>query len=79
MGAKQLVFLCRSGYTDEKSQAILANVYVEGCKVDLFTGDVSNFADVQRVFKEATLPIRGLIQGAMVLKVSVLPFLTPPH
>lgn len=77
LGAKHLVILCRSGYADEKSQAILANVYAEGCKVDLFTGDVSNFTDVQRVFKEATLPIRGLIQGAMVLRVCALPFPAP--
>jgi len=69
LGAKHLVVLCRSGYADEKSQAILANVYAEGCQVDLFEGDVSNIQDVKRVFREATVPIRGLIQGAMVLRV----------
>jgi NAD(P)-dependent dehydrogenase (short-subunit alcohol dehydrogenase family) len=71
LGAKHLVVLCRSGYADEKSQAILANIYAEGCQVDLFKGDVSNLQEVQRVFKEATVPIRGLIQGAMVLRVGL--------
>lgn len=70
MGVKHLVILCRSGYGDEKSQAILANVYAAGCQVDLFSGDVAVFEDVQRAFKNATVPIRGLIQGAMVLRVS---------
>jgi len=69
LGAKHLTILCRSGYEDEQSRAILANVYAEGCKTSLFSGDVSKLEDVERVFKEASLPIRGVIQGAMVLRV----------
>lgn len=69
LGAKHLVIMCRSGYEDEKSQTVLANVTAEGCKFQLFEGDVSNLQDVKRVFKQATIPIRGVIQGAMVLRV----------
>ena len=71
LGAKHLVILCRSGYKDEKSQAVLKNISTEGCQVELFEGDVSNQEDVNRAFKGATFPIRGVIQGAMVLRVRI--------
>ena len=69
LGAKHLVIFCRSGYKDEKSQAVLKDIAAEGCEVDLFEGDVSNAEDVNRAFREASFPIRGVIQGAMVLRV----------
>jgi NAD(P)-dependent dehydrogenase (short-subunit alcohol dehydrogenase family) len=72
LGATHLTILCRSGYSDPKSQAILANVYAEGCKVDLCEGDVNKLEDVERVFREASKPIRGVVQGAMVLRVCLL-------
>lgn len=61
--------LSRSGYADERSQGVLKNIYAEGCQVDLIRGDVSVVADVQRAFDEASMPIAGVIQGAMVLRV----------
>ena len=70
LGARNLVILARSGYNDERSQAALKNIRAEGCEVDLVKGDVSVLADVQRAFKSATVPIGGLFQGAMVLRVS---------
>jgi len=73
LGVKHLVILCRSGYSDEKSQAVLQNIAAEGCQVDQFEGDVSILEDVKRVFKNATVPIRGLVQGAMVLRVRMNP------
>ncbi|KAH8646008.1 polyketide synthase [Tricladium varicosporioides] len=76
LGAKHLAVLCRSGYADEKSQGILANVYAEGCRVDLFEGDVTNYEDVQRVFRDSTVPIRGLIQGSMVLRDKIYSSMT---
>ena len=69
LGAKHLVILCRSGYKDEKSQAVLKDISTEGCEVELFEGDVSNAEDVNRAFRGASFPIRGVIQGAMVLRV----------
>ncbi|KAH6662359.1 hypothetical protein B0J14DRAFT_288058 [Halenospora varia] len=76
LGAKHLAVLCRSGYADEKSQGILANVYAEGCKVDLFEGDVTYYEDVRRVFRDSTVPIRGLIQGSMVLRDKIYTSMT---
>lgn len=71
-GARHLVILARSGYDDERSQSTIQNIQAQGCEVDLIMGDVSVLADVQRTFKEATVPIRGVIQGAMVLRVRII-------
>ena len=71
LGVKHLVILCRSGYGDEKAQGVLKNISAEGCHVDQFEGDVSVLEDVKRVFKGASVPIKGLIQGAMVLRVRI--------
>lgn len=71
IGAKHLAILCRSGYEDQKSQAVLKDIATEGCRVELFEGDVSNQEDVNRAFKGVTFPIRGVIQGAMVLRVRI--------
>lgn len=69
-GAEHLVVMSRSGYTDEKSQQVLENISALDSQIDLVQGDVSVLQDVQRAFKVATKPIGGVIQGAMVLRVS---------
>lgn len=69
IGVKHLVILSRSGYDDKRSQAVLHDIYAEGCQVDLVKGDVSSLEDVQRTFKSSSVPIGGIIQGAMVLRV----------
>lgn len=70
LGTKHLTILCRSGYGDPQSQAVLANIASQGCTVSLLTGDVSVLADVQQVFDGSSIPIKGVIHGAMVLRVS---------
>lgn len=69
-GAKHLVVMSRSGFADNKSQKVLEDLTALGSQVDLVQGDVSILEDVQRAFKVATKPIAGIIQGAMVLRVS---------
>jgi hypothetical protein len=61
--------LSRSGHSDEKSQGVVKNVQALGAHIDLLQGDVSNTEDVRRIFKETVVPIGGIIQGAMVLRV----------
>ena len=70
LGAKYLTIMARSGYDDERSQGVLRNIYARGCKVDLIKGDVGSLADVRRAFEQSSMPIGGVIQGAMVLRVS---------
>ncbi|KAL8683912.1 MAG: hypothetical protein Q9186_000123 [Xanthomendoza sp. 1 TL-2023] len=67
-GAKHIVVMSRSGYEDNASKRVLNDLYNEGCQVDLAKGDVSELEDVKRAFQEATVPVGGIIQGAMVLR-----------
>lgn len=68
--AGYLVVMSRSGYADEKSQKVLADLRALGSQIELVRGDVSVLEDVQRAFTVTTKPIGGIIQGAMVLRVN---------
>ncbi|KAL8912790.1 MAG: hypothetical protein Q9171_002248 [Xanthocarpia ochracea] len=67
-GAKHIVVMSRSGYEDKSSQRILNDLKSEGCQVSLAKRDVSDSSDVRRAFNQATVPVGGIIQGAMVLR-----------
>lgn len=69
-GAKSLIVMSRSGGGDERSQSIVRNCEALGCQIIEAKADVSEFRDVQRVFRDAPMRIAGVIQGAMVLRVS---------
>ena len=69
-GAKHLVIMSRSGYKDEKSKIVIANLEALGTQVHLVQGDVASLQDVQKAFRNSTKPVAGVIQGAMVLQVS---------
>jgi len=71
-GATNIVALARSGFEDAASQSVLHNLRAMGCGVDLVVGDVTSLEDVRRAFNAASRPIVGVIQGAMVLRVSSL-------
>ena len=75
-GARYLVILSRSGYNDARSQGVLKDIYAVGCKVDLVQGDVSSVEDIRRTFKSSSVPIGGIIQGAMVLRDKLFPDMT---
>ncbi|RDL42230.1 Acyl transferase hydrolase [Venustampulla echinocandica] len=67
-GARHIISMSRSGCSDERSQAIVRNCAALGCQIQEAKADVSNVSDVQRAFKEAAVPIGGVLQGAMVLR-----------
>lgn len=69
-GAKRLAVMSRSGHEDEKSQRVVKEVQSLGCQIDLLTGDVSVLSDVENAFRQTKARIAGIIQGAMVLRVS---------
>ena len=69
-GAKNLAVMSRSGHTDQKSQGIVKQINGLGAHIDLLTADVTNAEDVVRAFGQTRVPIAGIIQGAMVLRVS---------
>ncbi|PWY66607.1 KR-domain-containing protein [Aspergillus eucalypticola CBS 122712] len=47
-----------------------------GTRVELVQGDVSCLKDVRRAFRQAVKPVRGIIQGAMVLKDKIYTSMT---
>ena len=69
-GARHLTVVSRSGYQDEKSQAVLQDLEALGTRVCLVKGDVAVPDDVRYAFEQSMKPIAGIIQGAMVLRVS---------
>ena len=78
LGARYLVIMSRSdlSLTDEKSQGILMDLEALNTQVELVQGDVSVVDDVRRMFQKSTKPIGGIIQGAMVLRVSARSFIS---
>ena len=77
-GAKNLIFLSRSGRITESVQEMITQLKEIGCSVHIFTCDVAN-ADRLRAVIEACSgslpPIKGCIQGSMVLQVSESKFI----
>lgn len=78
-GARHLVYLCRSG--DDGSEK-LVNFFNElaaiGCGYQVFRGSVANQSDVERVVRDVKKPIRGVMQMAMELKVTISHLPSPP-
>ncbi|KAK4120691.1 PKSKA1 [Parathielavia appendiculata] len=67
-GAKHLAVMSRSGYADERSRGIIKQIRALGAQIDLLTADVTDATQVERAFHETTVPVAGIIQGAMVLR-----------
>jgi NAD(P)-dependent dehydrogenase (short-subunit alcohol dehydrogenase family) len=77
-GAKNIVFLSRSGDQKPESRAVLDALTKEGALVCAFACDVSDPEEVKKVVAKCEKdfpPIKGCIQGAMVLKVCRTPSL----
>lgn len=72
-GAKQLAVISRSGHDDEKSRGIIKQINALGSHIDLLTADITCAEDVEVAFRKTSVPIAGIIQGAMVLRVSSSP------
>nr|UPX44674.1 Type I Iterative PKS [Penicillium fuscum]UXX61831.1 Type I Iterative PKS [Penicillium fuscum] len=73
-GAKNIIILSRSAGRSEQAAALASDLSQVGCQVKAVSCNVSSgsdLADSLRQCQEDGLPpIRGVIQGAMVLKVS---------
>jgi D-arabinose 1-dehydrogenase-like Zn-dependent alcohol dehydrogenase len=71
-GARNLAFLSRSGASKPEARKALERFIKQGVKVAVYPCDIANLAEVQSAIKSAANempPIKGLIQGAMVLEV----------
>jgi hypothetical protein len=71
-GARNLVFLSRSGRITDSVERMKLELETAGCNVKIFTCDVSDNTRVEEVMEECKRdlpPIKGCIQASMVLKV----------
>jgi len=68
-GAKHLIVMSRSGVSDQRSQTIVKDCASYGCQVHEARGDVASIEDVKEAFSRGPYPVRGIVQGAMVLRV----------
>lgn len=82
-GAHNIVALSRSGGRDEQSQAFIREMNDKGINVVGKACDVTCQEQIQSLvddIKEAGMPpIRGIIQSAMVLRVSLPPIFALPE
>lgn len=69
-GARSLVFLSRSAGRSGSDQAFFTELQSMGCKVGAVVGMTQIMEDVQKAVMSAPNPIKGVIQLAMVLRVS---------
>ncbi|KAF3389803.1 Lovastatin diketide synthase mokB [Talaromyces pinophilus] len=69
-GARDFVFLSRSGADKPDAAALVESIQKAGAKVQVFRGDAGIQADVDRAVSEvtATRNIRGVVHAAMVLQ-----------
>lgn len=73
-GAKNLIFLSRSGKVTESVEEMNADLKSIGCNVRIFSCDVADADRLRAVVNECSAslpPIKGCIQGSMVLRVSL--------
>ena len=75
-GAKHLIFLSRSGRVTEPVEEMVSDLRRIGCNAYIFTCDVADASRLTEVVAECSTslpPIKGCIQGSMVLRVSFYP------
>ena len=71
-GAKNLIFASRSGLAKQSARDVVAHLQDQGAKVAVFECDISDSEQVAHMVAQSEKrmpPIRGLIQGAMILRV----------
>lgn len=71
LGARHLTVMARSGFVDQGSRRVIRNIEAEGSRICLVRGDVTIKEDVKRAFVSSGVPLGGILQGAMVVRVSI--------
>lgn len=75
-GARRFAFLSRSGTDSEQAARLVNDIEAMGVVAQVIRGDASIMRDVERAVKTIPTehPVCGVVQAAMVLKVSLLIF-----
>lgn len=74
-GARNIVLVSRSASINDKVQALIDELAVSGTRVTVKPCDVSSKPSVENLIKHEMKdhpPVRGVVHGAMVLRVSIL-------
>ncbi|KAF5869444.1 putative polyketide synthase protein [Botrytis fragariae] len=66
-GARNLIYLSRSGNSNKNTKAFLSQLRLQGVNTQIVQGDVASLADVKSAVSSTDLPIKGVIQGALTL------------
>jgi hypothetical protein len=69
-GARNLVYLSRSVGKNPEEATLIEELSAMGCMAQMVQGSVAVPGDVERAVKSARLPIAGVLQMSMVLRVS---------
>ncbi|KAK3324470.1 fatty acid synthase S-acetyltransferase [Cercophora scortea] len=80
-GARNLILLSRSGPTTEQAKSLVTELEAAGCTISTPICDISNedeLASVLATCLESMPPIKGCIQGAMVLRDSTFSNMSLP-
>lgn len=74
-GACNLVILSRSGVQKEEARNLVKELTAEGARIAAYACDIGDSHRLRLVLEEVSRdlpPIRGVIQGAMVIRVCVI-------
>lgn len=74
-GARNLIFLSRSGAQKEEARNLVKGLTAEGARIAAYACDLSDEDQLRVVLQEVARdfpPIRGVIQGAMVIAVRLV-------
>lgn len=80
-GVKHIVTLSRRGLAGEERRLFQEEIATLGAEIHIFACDVNDRESVQGIAtlcRETLPPVKGLVQAAMVLRVSICIFLFPP-
>ncbi|KAI1097720.1 putative polyketide synthase [Jackrogersella minutella] len=69
-GAKNMVFLSRSGASKQSAANLVSDLESAGCQVQVVSGDVSNMNDVKQAFSTASTEIGGIVHASMSVKAT---------
>jgi NAD(P)-dependent dehydrogenase (short-subunit alcohol dehydrogenase family) len=74
-GARNLVFLSRSGAQKEEARNLVKELTAEGARIAAYACDLGDEHRLRLVLEEVSRdfpPIKGVIQGAMVIRVCLI-------
>lgn len=76
-GARHFIYLSRSAESSSMHQSFFRELEAQGCSFQAISCDITSYESVGKALQQATLPIAGVLQMAMVIQDR--PFLSMTH